>query len=316
MKLGEKIDMKVCFIDAGIFISDEKLIKKLKNLGEVEIYYGIPKSVEEVVERGRKADIIVFGMMQFTNEMLDRLKKLKILQFMGTGVNNFVDIEYAKTKGIKVLKIDGYGSNAVAEFAVSMGMAALRKITACNDVLKANKWTIEGLMGSEIKGAVVGVYGTGSIGRLVAQKYHALGAKVIASDIYENKEFAKSIGIEYVSPQELFRQSDLVTVHMIVTDENKYGIDKKYFDSMKAGACFINVARAELVNGNDLFDALVSKHLSYAAIDVYYHEPPNEADYRLAKLDNVIATPHLAYYTQQANDNAVIMTVDSIIQNL
>lgn len=91
------------------------------------MFDGIPASLEEVVERAGDAEIIAFALMQFTNEMLDNLPKLKTLQFIGTGVWNFVDVEYAESKGIKVLNIDGYGSNAVAEYAVAMTMALAKK---------------------------------------------------------------------------------------------------------------------------------------------------------------------------------------------
>ena len=103
---------------------------------------------------------------------------------------------------------------------------------------------------------------------------------------------------------------------MKVTKENERGIDKKFFDTMKPGALLINVARAELVNTDDLYDALVSGKLAGAAVDVFDSEPPGEKDLKLAALDNVIATPHIGFYTEQANDNSIRMSVDSIVKTL
>lgn len=306
--------MKICLIDAGIYIDKPELLIPLEALGEVSVYEGIPKSIEEVVERAKDADVIAFGLMQFTNEMLDRLPNLKILQFIGTGVWNFVDVKYAEQKGIKVLNIDGYGSNAVAEFAVAMAFALAKKITLADRVLKEDGWTIEGLLGKEIAGSVVGVAGTGSIGRLVAEKFTALGARVIACDIFENDYLKKEYGIEYVSMEELFRKSDIVTLHMKVTSENERKIGAKYFNSMKDGALFVNVARAELINTEDLADALTSGKPAGAAIDVYDSEPPSAADKKLACMSNVISTPHIAYNTQDAIDKSIIMTVESIVE--
>lgn len=308
--------MKICFIDAGVFIEKEELIEPLKTLGEVSVYEGIPCSAEEVAERAEDADVIAFGLMQFTNEMLDRLPKLKMLQFIGTGVWNFVDVKYAEEKGIKVLNIDGYGSNAVAEFAVAMGLSLARKVAAADRILKSGEWNIDGLMGMEIKGSTVGVAGTGSIGALVAEKYAALGAKIIACDIFENERLKSMYNVEYTSMEDLFKRADIVTLHMKVTKENERGIGREMFDMMKEGALFVNVARAELVEKNALFEALSSGKLSGAAIDVYDSEPPSEEDRLLGKRDDVIATPHIGYYTQEANDNSIKMTVESIISAL
>ena len=305
--------MKICLIDAGIYIDKPELLGALEAIGEVSVYEGLPTSVDEVVERAGDADVIAFGLMQFTNEMLDKLPKLKVLQFIGTGVWNFVDVKYAE-KSIKVLNIDGYGSNAVAEFAVSMAMALSKKLTMANSVLKEKRWSIEGLMGKEIAGCTVGVVGTGNIGRLTAEKFIALGAEVIACDIFESDYLKEKYNVKYVSMKELFEKSDIVTLHMKVTPENERTIDTGYFNIMKDGALLVNVARAELVNTKDLAEALKKGKPAAAAIDVYDSEPPREADMALAGLENVIATPHIAYNTQEAVDKSIIMTVESIIK--
>ena len=306
--------MKICLIDAGIYIDKPELLGALEAIGEVSVYEGLPTSVDEVVERAGDADVIAFGLIQFTNEMLDKLPKLKVLQFIGTGVWNFVDVKYAEKKGIKVLNIDGYGSNAVAEFAVSMAMALSKKLTMANSVLKEKRWSIEGLMGKEIAGCTVGVVGTGNIGRLTAEKFIALGAEVIACDIFESDYLKEKYNVKYVSMKELFEKSDIVTLHMKVTPENERTIDTGYFNIMKDGALLVNVARAELVNTKDLAEALKKGKPAAAAIDVYDSEPPREADMALAGLENVIATPHIAYNTQEAVDKSIIMTVESIIK--
>lgn len=306
--------MKICFIDAGIFIEKKELLNPLREISEVDIYEGIPDSVEEVIRRGEEAEVIAFGLMQFTNEMLDRLPNLKLLQFIGTGVWNFVDVDYARSKGIEVRNIEGYGSNAVAEFAVAAGLSAARKITAADRVLKRGEWTIDGLQGMEIKDSVVGVVGTGSIGRLVAEKYAALGAKVIACDIFENEQLKRDFHVEYLSMEDVFCRSDLITLHMKATKENEHCINEKLFNLMKKGSVFVNAARAELVDQNALYEALDNGTLGAVAVDVYNCEPPAEEDYHFAYRENVIATPHIGYYTQQANDNSIVMTVDSILQ--
>lgn len=306
--------MKICLIDAGIFIDKPELLAPLEEKNQVTVFSGIPDSVEEVVQRGSDADVIAFGLMQFTNEMIDRLPNLKVLQFIGTGVWNFVDVDYAQSKGIRVLNIDGYGSNAVAEFGVALGMALARKVTKADRVLKENRWTIDELKGLEIKGSTVGVVGTGSIGSLVAEKYAMMGAKVVACDLYENEHLKEAYQVEYMSMEDVFHRADIVSLHMKVTKENENSIGDELFNAMKDGALLVNVARAELVDRNALVRALSQGKLGGAAIDVYNSEPPSEEDYALAKRDDVIATPHIGYYTQEANDNSIIMTVDSILK--
>ncbi len=308
--------MKVCLIDAGIFIDKPELLDPLRAIGEVEVFDGIPEGTEEVVTRAGDADVIAFGLMQFTNEMLDALPKLKVLQFIGTGMWNFVDVDYAESKGVKVLNIDGYGSNAVAEFATAMALSLAKKIPSADRVLKEDRWTIDDLMGKEIKGSTVGVVGTGSIGRLAAEKFVALGAEVIACDIFESDYLKEKYNIQYKSMEDVFAESDIVTLHMKVTEENQRVINEKLLSLMKKDALLINVARSELVNSEDLYKALIFGNLAGAAIDVYDSEPPSERDYQLAKLDNVIATPHIGYYTQEANDNSIKMTVSSILASL
>lgn len=306
--------MKICLIDAGIFIDKPELLAPLEEKNQVTVFSGIPDSVEELVQRGSDADVIAFGLMQFTNEMIDRLPNLKVLQFIGTGVWNFVDVDYAQSKGIRVLNIDGYGSNAVAEFGVALGMALARKVTKADRVLKENRWTIDELKGLEIKGSTVGVVGTGSIGSLVAEKYAMMGAKVVACDLYENEHLKEAYQVEYMSMEDVFHRADIVSLHMKVTKENENSIGDELFNAMKDGALLVNVARAELVDRNALVRALSQGTLGGAAIDVYNSEPPSEEDYALAKRDDVIATPHIGYYTQEANDNSIIMTVDSILK--
>ncbi len=306
--------MKICLIDAGIFIDKPELLAPLEEKNQVTVFSGIPDSVEEVVQRGSDADVIAFGLMQFTHEMIDRLPNLKVLQFIGTGVWNFVDVDYAQSKGIRVLNIDGYGSNAVAEFGVALGMALARKVTKADRVLKENRWTIDELKGLEIKGSTVGVVGTGSIGSLVAEKYAMMGAKVVACDLYENEHLKEAYQVEYMSMEDVFHRADIVSLHMKVTKENENSIGDELFNAMKDGALLVNVARAELVDRNALVRALSQGTLGGAAIDVYNSEPPSEEDYALAKRDDVIATPHIGYYTQEANDNSIIMTVDSILK--
>lgn len=304
-------DMNICIIDAKQFIKDENLLLPLYEIGSVSSYEGIPESFDQVIERGKDADIILFAVMSFTNEMLDNLPNLKVLQFIGTGMWNFVDVEYAAKKGIKVLNIEGYGNNAVAEFALGCVFSLARKITQADRLLKKHTWSTDNLEGIEIEGSTFGVVGTGNIGSIVAKKAHILGAHVLACDIYESDELKNKYGIKYVSLEEIFENSDIISIHMKATKENEKIIGKELFSKMKKGSLFINVARAELVDNKVLYEVLSNGQIAGAAIDVYESEPP--ADYSLPELNNVIATPHIGFYTKKANDNSIKLSVKSVL---
>lgn len=308
--------MIICVLDAGQFIEKTEFLEPLRQYGEIQIFSGMPESVDEIVARAGDAEVVAFAMTLLTRDVIDRLPNLRILQFIGTGMWNFVDVDYAVSKGIKVLNIEAYGSNAVAEFAVSLAMSANRNIVPAVNIVKAHDWTTDGLGGQEIAGATVGVIGTGSIGHLVAEKFFGLGANVIACDLYENERLKEKYGLKYYSMEEVFCQSDIITMHMKVTKENEKLIGRRLISLMKPNALLINVSRAELVDNEALYEALIAKKIRGLATDVYTSEPPCEFDYKIISLPNVICTPHIGFYTEQANDNSIKMTVDSIIKAL
>lgn len=308
--------MKICILDAGQFVEKPELLDPLKPFGEITIYSGMPDSAEEVARRAGDAEVVAFAVTQLTREMVDAMPKLKVLQFIGTGMWNFVDVDYAQSKGIKVLNIEAYGSNAVAEFAVCLTAALVRNVVSAVNIIKSGGWETDGLGGREIAGSTVGVIGTGAIGRLVVEKFIGLGAHVIANDIFESDYLKEKYGIEYASLEEIFQRSDIISLHMKVTKENEKLIDRKYLSLMKKNALLINVARAELVNIEDLYDALSGGHIGGAAIDVFTSEPPGELEQKLTALPNVIGTPHIGFYTEQSNDNSIRMSAASIVKAL
>ena len=306
--------MKTVRLDAGEFISDESLIAPLKELGQVEVYSGVPKDEDETVARAEGAEVVAFALTQISNKVLDRLPDMRILQFIGTGVNTFVDMDYAASKGIAVLKIEGYGNNAVAEFGIAGAFAAARQLGLGDKLVRRDQWNNSDCEGMEIASSKFGVAGTGNIGALVAKKASLLGAEVYAFDMYENEELKRDFGVKYVSIEEMFATCDIVSLHLKVTDKTTGIVSRELIDSMKKGSVLVNVARAELVDEDALYDALKSRHLMSAAIDVYNQEPP--VDLKLKELDNVILTPHIGFYSKKASDNSIVMSVDSILAEI
>ncbi|MDR0851468.1 MAG: hypothetical protein LBN36_03120 [Clostridiales Family XIII bacterium] len=303
--------MKFVNIDAQMFINDEAFFDPLRELGEVVSFAGPPATIDEAVERASGADVILFGVMQIPNEMIDRLPDLKIIQFLGTGINTFVDVDYAASKGILALNVSGYGSNAVAEYAIAAAFATARPFCTANQIVRSGQWQTEACEGIEIAGSKFGVAGTGSIGRLVAQKAAVLGAEVYAFDLYENEELKAKYNVKYVSIEELFRTCDFVSLHLTVNDDTKRIVNRALLASMKPGSVLINAARSELVDNDALLDALKSKHLRAAAVDVYDQEPPTEV--KLAAAETAVLTPHIGFYTRKATDNCIITSVASVV---
>lgn len=302
--------MKFVFIDEDDIIKKDSDLNPLEELGEVEVYSHPPETEKELLNRAENADVIFFALTKFSNEILDKLPKLQIMQFLGTGMWNLVDVNYARKKGIKVLNIEGYGNNAVAEYAISAAFSLARNIPEKYKEMENEMWKL-GEEGREIKGSRFGVVGTGNIGSEVAKKASLLGADVVAYDIVESDKLKEEFGVKYVSLEKLFCTSDFISLHVKAMKETYNLVNGKLINQMKKTAFFINAARADLVENDVLYEALKNEEIGGAALDVFSDEPLQ--DYSIAKLDNVIATPHIGFYTEQAIRNMLNMSLDSVL---
>ena len=309
--------MKIVFIDQNVykdFAHKIDIIAPLQKIGEVTAYDDIPVSEDVLYFRARDADVIILSIHQLRNAFIERIRNLKLIQFMGIGYRNYMDEEFCASRGIKALGIGEYGSNAVAEYALGLALALFRGIAEGDRRLKREAWDMQGLLGREIAGSTFGIVGTGAIGRLVAKKAAMLGARVIAHDLVENPELVEKHQVEYVDLKTLFAGSDVVSCHLTHTKATEKLVSGELLSSMKAGSFFVNTSRAQVVDYDALYGLLESGHIRGAALDVHYSEPPE--DYSLAKLENVIATPHLGYYTEMALENQLRKVVESVVANV
>ncbi len=306
--------MKFLFLDQDDTIVSEDYLKPLWERGKVEIFNTIPRNNDEVVSRAAEADVIFFAKTVFTAELIDRLPNLKILQFLGTGVWNLVDVEYAERKGIQVLNIEGYGNNAVAEYAIGLAFSLARHIPRADRIMRRKGWTLAGLKGVEIGNSVFGVVGTGNIGFLVAQKASLLGARVLAHDLYERDDLKTGYGVQYTTLDELAGEADFVSLHLKTTPQTEKIIGRAILAKMKQSACLINVARADLVDNEALYEALENKRIAGAALDVFEEEPPR--DYSFSELENVVSSPHIGFYTDAAVLNMLAGYIDNVLKAL
>lgn len=270
---------------------------------------------EEKITLAKDAEVILFGSTYLKNEIIEKLPALKYLQFIGTGVANYVDIEFCRKRGIKVLNVEDYGSNSVAEYALAMILSCLRGIPKADAQMKNGVWAPEEFEGEEIEGATVGVLGTGKIGTRVVKKLKALDAgKILAFDMYQNEDLVREYGVVYRDLEDIFQESDIVTIHLKYSPETYQIVSRELINRMKKNAFLVNTARAELVDYGALVEALDKKKIKGAAIDVFYEEPVK--DYSLCKLDNLITTPHIGFFSKKAKSNLIKKAVASIIEQI
>lgn len=274
---------------------DPEAIKELKSLGlEVEDLSSLPK--EELITKVADFDIItVRSATKVRKEMIDNMKKMKLIIRGGVGLDN-IDAEYAKSKGIQVKNTPGASSASVAELALAHMFALSRNIAYATQSIKEGKWEKKTLKGIELAGKTLGIIGIGRIGKELAKKAKALGMKVIAYDPYV-KEVE---GVDMVDLDELLSKADFISIHTPLTNETRHLIGTKEFDKMKKGAMLINCARGGVVDENALLSALKSGKLGGAALDVFENEPPPRCE--LFYLPNVTFTPHIGAQTKEAQE--------------
>jgi D-3-phosphoglycerate dehydrogenase / 2-oxoglutarate reductase len=242
-------------------------------------------------------------------KILEAAKKLKVIGRAGIGVDN-VDIPAASQRGIVVMNTPFGNAITTAEHALSMMMALARQIPEASASTLAGKWEKNRFMGVELFNKTLGVIGCGNIGSIVADRALGLKMKVIAYDPFLSPERALEIGVEKVELLELLTRADFITLHTPLTDKTRNIIGAAAISRMKKGVRIINCARGGLVNEDALYEALVSKHVAGAALDVFEVEPAT--DHKLFKLENVIATPHLGASTGEAQENVALQVAEQM----
>jgi len=246
-----------------------------------------------MVELPNYDGMVVRSRTKVRKDLIDVCPNLKVILRGGAGLDT-IDHEYAKTKGIAVMNTPLANSKSVAELAIGYMLMMARSLYAASATMKAEKWDKKSFNGDEIGGKTLGLIGIGNIGKEVTKRALAMEMTVVAYDPYV-KEMA---GVKLVSLDELLAQSDYISLHLPKTKESSNMIGKEQFAKMKNGVRIVNCARGGIVNEEALYEALTSGKVAGAALDVFNEEPPT--DWKLAKLDNVIASPHIGAATKEA----------------
>lgn len=272
----------------------------------------------------------VFIYSQVTAQVIEALPKLKLIVTRSTGFDH-IDIEAAKGRDILVSNVPSYGENTVAEHTFALILALSRNVHKSHVRRLRNDFSIEGLEGFDLKGKTLGVIGAGKIGLHVIKVAKGFGMEVLAFDAFENRFLAEVLDFRYVPLHELLESSDIVTLHTPYTKETHHLINQQNINLFKSGAILINTARGELVETDALISGLDQGLLSGVGLDVLEGEllireekellgersNPNELqmlakDHALLGRDNVVYTPHIAFYSREALERILSTTIDNI----
>ena len=287
--------------------------EKIKQLGRTIIY---PRtSREEVMSRVKDAEIIVVNKVKLDAEVLENAPLCQCICVTATGYNN-IDIEKAKQKGIVVLNASNYGTGSVAQHVFALLLDITNRVNTQNTSVKKGDWGNQPdfCYGHEslerLEGKTIGIIGFGAIGQAVAKIADAFGMKVKVGA--RTAEKAIHLGYEVQTLEQVISNSDIITLHIPLTNDTKNIMNKTIFQKMKDNTILINTSRGDLINEEDLYEGLKVKKPAFAALDVLKTEPP-AAGNPLFELENCIITPHVAWASKQAREKLMDMTVENIL---
>ncbi len=276
---------------------------------EVDVKIGLPPDeLERII--GDYDALAVRSATKVTARVLEKATRLKVVGRAGVGIDN-VDLQAATRRGVVVMNTPGGSSTTVAELTLALMLALARNVPQATASVKAGRWEKKKFQGHELAGKTLGVIGIGNIGSIVVQRCLALRMHVVAYDPFIGLEAAVRLGVAQVTLEQLWREADVISLHLPLTEQTRNIVGAATIAKMKRGALVVNCARGGLVDERALADALASGHLAGAAIDVFEKEPP-PPDHPLLKLDNFICTPHLGASTEEAQAAVAVAVADQL----
>lgn len=297
-----------------IVIADKVSPSALKVFGENGGWTVVSPDKESLTRELADADAIIVRSATFVDDaMMEKAPKLRVIGRAGVGVDN-VDLDAATKRGIVVMNTPGGNAVAVAEhtFALMLGLA--RFVHRAHSTMIAGKWEKKTLQGTELRGKTLGIVGLGRVGVEVSRRAQAFGMKVIAHDPYVAPALAQQLNVSMLPLDDLFAQSDYITLHVGLTPQTSGMINAESIKKMKKGVRLVNCARGELLNEADVVDALQSGQIGGAGLDVYHHEPLKDSP--LMTLPNVLLTPHIAGSTNEAQEAVGVQIAQQVREYL
>ena len=277
----------------------------------IQVVYKTNLNPEDLIKELQDADaLIIRSSTKVTKDVFAAVNKLKIIGRAGIGVDN-IDCTTATERGVIVVNTPSGNATTTAEHAIAMLMALSRHIPQADKSMHQGAWEKSKFTGIEVTGKVLGVFGYGNIGKIVADRAQGLKMRVIVFDPFLTAEVAAKDGVELVTKEKLFERADYITVHVPLNDSTRNLINKNTIETMKTGVRIINCARGGIVNESDLIEGIDSGKIAGAAIDVFEEEPPPQ-DNPLLMHDSVICTPHLGASTAEAQVNVAVQVAEQI----
>ncbi len=289
---------------------DQAGIDILSQVAQVDKHIGIPiDHLKQII--GQYDALMIRSGTKVTSEVIQVADQLKIIGRAGVGVDN-VDVPAATKKGILVVNSPGGNTIAAAEHALAMLLALSRNIPQAHASMVSGDWQRKKFVGNELYKKVLGVVGLGKIGSHVAKVANAMGMEVIAFDPFVSEDRAQQMQVQLSAIDDLFKKADYVTLHLPRTSETENLVNLKMLSSMKPTARLVNCARGGIINEADLAEALDSRIIAGAAIDVFSSEPLAENSPLRAVENRLILTPHLGASTEEAQENVAIDVAEQI----
>jgi len=304
---------KVGAMTARVLVADDlspEAVQILRKAGlEVDVKVGLkPDELEAVI--GAYDGLAVRSATKVTAKVLEKAGRLKVVGRAGVGVDN-VDLDAATRRGVVVMNTPGGSSTTVAELALAMVLSLSRHVAAATASVKSGKWEKKKFQGHELAGKTLGVVGIGNIGSVLVDRARALKMRAIAYDPFISAEAAAKLGVALVELDDLWREADVISLHVPLTDKTRNLVNAAVLARVKKGAILVNCARGGIVDEKALAEALAAGHLGGAAMDVFEKEPP-PADHPLFKFENFVCTPHIGASTEEAQSAVAVAIAEQL----
>ncbi|MDD4842862.1 MAG: phosphoglycerate dehydrogenase [Anaerotignum sp.] len=302
--------MKVLVAARSFGSADEKAQKLLEENGfQVKKLAVVDGPIGEQLTREIvDADAIIAGLEDYTAELLETAKKLKVISRYGVGYDK-VDIQAAKKKGIAVTITPGANGDSVADMAMALMLSAARNVSYMDNCIKNGNQ--QRPTGVEMYGKTLGVIGAGRIGKGVARRCKGFAMDILCYDTYQDEAFAEETGAKYVDFETIVKEADFITIHSPLNDETKNMFHGETFQKMKSKAVIVNTARGGIIDEEALYEALKNGEIGGAGLDATLEEPPYNSP--LLELSNCIVTPHAGAATYEASSKMGLMAAQNIL---
>jgi len=294
---------------------DIELERKIIEDAGMEFMVTDASSPEEIADRAESVDgLLTATDIAIDDRVFENLNDLQVIGSYGIGLDH-IDLDTASRHDVAVSNVPDYCIEEVSTHALALLLSAVRKIPLYDQHVKGGNWDWKvGTPISRLQGSTVGIVALGKIGRRTAEKLGEFDVDIIAYDPYVDQDEMADYDVEKVDFESLLQRSDVISVHIPLTDETEQMFDEAAFRAMKESAIFVHTSRGPVISENALVNALSSGEIAGAGVDVLPQEPPDDS--QLFELDNVILTPHVAWYSEQSRQELQRKAAEEVVRGL